>query len=58
LNVLRTIPSAARPRSRARSIFVRSFPFDVVYRPSPDELLVIAIAPHRKRPHYWASRIE
>lgn len=42
----------------ARSILVRGFPFSVVYRASPGELLVIAIAPHRKRPHYWASRIE
>ncbi|MCU7372561.1 type II toxin-antitoxin system RelE/ParE family toxin [Paucibacter sp. O1-1] len=42
----------------ARSILIRGFPFNVVYRASPGELLVIAIAPHRKRPHYWASRIE
>jgi toxin ParE1/3/4 len=41
-----------------RSVLVKGFPFSVVYRPSEYELLVVAIAPHRKRPQYWASRIE
>ena len=41
-----------------RSALVKGFPFSVVYRPSEQELLVVAIAPHRKRPQYWAARIE
>ena len=41
-----------------RSVLVKGFPFSVVYRPSQNELLVVAIAPHRKRPQYWAPRIE
>lgn len=41
-----------------RSVLVKGFPFSVVYRPSDRELLVVAIAPHRKSPRYWASRIE
>jgi toxin ParE1/3/4 len=41
-----------------RSVLVKGFPFSVVYRPSEQELLVVAIAPHRKRPQYWASRVE
>ena len=41
-----------------RSILVKGFPFSVVYRPSQRELLVVAVAPHRKRPQYWSSRIE
>jgi len=41
-----------------RSVLVRGFPFSVVYRPAAHEVLVVAIAPHRKRPYYWASRIE
>lgn len=36
---------------------VKGFPFSVVYRPEEREFLVVAIAPHRKRPGYWASRI-
>ena len=41
-----------------RSILVKGFPFSVVYRPSEREVLVIAVAPHRQRPQYWAARIE
>ena len=35
-----------------RSMLVKGFPFSVVYRPSPPELLIVAIAPHRRQPHY------
>ena len=41
-----------------RSILVKGFPFSVVYSPSEREVLVIAVAPHRQRPQYWAARIE
>ena len=44
--------------AETRSVLVKGFPFSVVYRPSEQELLVVAIAPHRKRPQYWASRVE
>jgi len=40
-----------------RSVLVKSFPFSVVYRASQEELLVVAIAPHRRRPGYWLSRL-
>jgi hypothetical protein len=38
-------------------MLVKGFPFSVVYRPSAEGVLVVAIAPHRKRPQYWASRV-
>lgn len=41
-----------------RLMRVKGFPFSVVYRASPDELLVVAIAPHRKRPLYWLTRLD
>lgn len=41
-----------------RSVLVKGFPFSVVYRASAQQILVVAIAPHRKRPHYWASRVD
>ena len=54
-----THPLGGAPSFReTRSVLVKGFPFSVVYRPSQHELLVVAIAPHRKRPQYWASRIE
>jgi plasmid stabilization system protein ParE len=40
-----------------RSVLVKGFPFSIVYRASEAELLVVAIAPHRRRPGYWLARI-
>ena len=40
-----------------RSVLVKGFPFSIVYRADDKELLVVAIAPHRRRPGYWLPRI-
>ena len=40
-----------------RSALVKGFPFSIVYRASDLELLVVAIAPHRRLPGYWLPRI-
>jgi toxin ParE1/3/4 len=48
----------APSRKGTRTMGVKGFPFSVVYRPAEAEILVVAIAPHRKRPFYWQSRIE
>lgn len=42
--------------ANTRSMLVKGFPFSVIYRASDEELLVIAIAPHRRRPQYWLPR--
>lgn len=41
-----------------RSMLVKGFPFSIIYRASDREVLVVAVAPHRKRPQYWSARIE
>jgi plasmid stabilization system protein ParE len=40
-----------------RSMLVRGFPFSVVYRASAREILVVAIAQHRREPGYWTRRL-
>ncbi|MES3040610.1 MAG: type II toxin-antitoxin system RelE/ParE family toxin [Pseudomonadota bacterium] len=40
-----------------RAALVKGFPFSVIYRASETELLIVAIAPHRRRPNYWKSRV-
>jgi plasmid stabilization system protein ParE len=56
--------AAARPDSGAPSSngtcrrLVKGFPFSVVYRASDSELLVVAVAHHRRQPGYWSGRIE
>lgn len=59
--VLRAVhmPQAGAPSFEGtRTMLVKGFPFSVVYRASENELLVVAVAPHRKRPYYWASRVK
>ena len=40
-----------------RAVLVKDFPFSVIYRSAESELLVVAIAPHRRRPNYWKHRV-
>jgi toxin ParE1/3/4 len=35
---------------------VKGFPFNVIYRASDIEVLVVAIVHHRRRPGYWLDR--
>ena len=57
-----TILAAAHPklgsswRLRTRRVFPRGFPFSVVYRVEPTELVVLAIAHFKRRPTYWRDR--
>lgn len=39
-----------------RSVLIKGFPFSMVYRASAAEILVVAIAAHRRRPGYWLHR--
>ncbi|MCG3190159.1 MAG: hypothetical protein LKCHEGNO_02776 [Burkholderiaceae bacterium] len=41
---------------RTRRVFPRGFPFSVVYRIEPSELVVFAVAHFKRRPTYWRSR--
>ena len=42
--------------NEARSILVKGFPFSVIYVVEEGTLVVVAVAPHRKRPLYWSVR--
>lgn len=46
-------PAAHGTRKRR----VKGFPFSVFYRPSATEILIIAIAHHRRKPGYWLGRV-
>ena len=39
-----------------KRLVLRRFPFDIVVRESADEIIVIAIAHHSRRPGYWRNR--
>ena len=37
---------------------LKRFPFHVIYRVMPTQIIVLAIAHQRRRPLYWAGRID
>jgi plasmid stabilization system protein ParE len=39
-----------------RRVFIRRFPYHVVYIELPDRLQVLAVAHDRRRPAYWVGR--
>lgn len=41
---------------RTRRVFAKGFPFSVVYRIEPLELVVFAVAHFKRRPTYWRRR--
>jgi toxin ParE1/3/4 len=52
-----TMPDAGSPYFHGtRRVFPRAFPHSIVYRDVGDKLVVIAVAPFRRKPDYWGGR--
>ncbi|MBA2591026.1 MAG: type II toxin-antitoxin system RelE/ParE family toxin [Pseudomonadota bacterium] len=52
-------PLAGSPASKnTRRVFLKDFPFSVVYRPAKDGVVVFALAHHSRRPDYWLPRVQ
>ncbi len=52
-------PFSGSPSSRnTRRVFVRGFPFAVVYRPDELGIVVFALAHHARGPEYWHARVQ
>lgn len=43
-------------RGTRRRYILRRFPYSIIYQVATDELRVIAVAHHRRRPGYWIGR--
>jgi hypothetical protein len=39
-----------------RKYLMLQFPFSIIYEVLPDEILIIALAHHRRKPYYWKNR--
>lgn len=50
--------SGRKASANARRVFVKGFPFAVVYRPDADGIVVFAIAHHARHPEYWQARVQ
>ena len=52
-----SMPGVGSPYQHGtRRVFPKSFPHSVVYRMLTDRLLVLAVAPFRRKPGYWLPR--
>ena len=57
LELLCTHPELGAPWRNGRRRFpVRKFPYSIVYYVRGEEIRVIALAHHRRKPGYWAAR--
>ncbi len=57
LNLVRRFPAGGAPGpAGTRKTKVKGFPFTVVYRDEPDEVIVFAIAADRRQAGYWLAR--
>lgn len=43
-------------RGTRRRYILRRFPYSVIYHVSTEELRILAVAHHRRRPGYWSHR--
>jgi toxin ParE1/3/4 len=41
-----------------RRLFLKDFPFAIVYRPDENGIVVFALAHHERCPEYWRDRID
>jgi plasmid stabilization system protein ParE len=52
-------PLTGSPASKnTRRVFVKHFPFAVVYRADTDGIIIFAVAHHSRHPEYWQSRVQ
>lgn len=43
-------------RGHVRKRVIAKFPYSLVYSVRPDEIRILAVAHHRRRPFYWRDR--
>ena len=52
-----SMPGVGSPyRHGTRRVFPKDFPHSVVYRETADVLVILAVAPFKRRPGYWRHR--
>lgn len=53
---LTDMPGVAGSRG-AKRLVLKRFPYNVVVREFPEEIVVVAVAHHSRRPGYWRKRL-
>lgn len=58
LKLARQFPEMGSPyRYGTRRVFPKRFPHSIVYLHRSDEIFVVAVAPFKRKPAYWRSRV-
>lgn len=47
-----------RVGKEARSLCVNDFPYSLIYLIESEEIIVVAVAHHSRRPDYWSNRLQ
>jgi hypothetical protein len=59
VSTLRAYPEiGAAVGAGLRRVLLHRFPFSLIYALEVDEILIVSIAHHGRRPGYWQSRLE
>jgi toxin ParE1/3/4 len=55
---IRQYPQIGAPLTRqVRKRVLTGFKYTILYVDTPDEIIIVAVAPHRRRPGYWRQRL-
>lgn len=54
--ILENPGAAPEVNSGIRRLVLAKFPFNLIYEIVGDVILILAVAHHRRRPHYWRER--
>jgi len=58
VEILKEYPRSGKPLTKlVRKLRLRTFRYNLVYVASDSEIVIVAVAHHRRRPGYWQSRI-
>ncbi len=57
VQVAMLMPAAGSPYLHGtRRVFPKDFPHSVIYRQQADQVVILAVAPFRRKPAYWRER--
>lgn len=55
---IRQYPQIGAPLTRqVRKRVLTGFKYNILYVDTPNEIIIVAVAPHRRRPGYWRKRL-
>jgi plasmid stabilization system protein ParE len=58
VEILAEYPRSGKPLSKlVRKLRLRTFPYNLIYTIDDDEIIIVAVAHHRRHTGYWRSRL-